>query len=113
MGSTDYFMAIIPQMYMLGEPEAVDFYREMYYEVKDRVEKGIGIADPEKYRLIWFGLPPWFNLGMFNYLNLWGRLWSESIYNMGERVELDFAIPEALVERTLGRLLPTGAMETA
>ena len=29
MGATDYFSAIIPQMYMLGEPEAVNFYREM------------------------------------------------------------------------------------
>lgn len=102
MGATDYFSAIIPQMYMLGEPEAVNFYREMYNEVKERVEKGIGIAEPEKYRLIWFGLPPWFNLGMFNYLESLGAVVVyESIYNMGEWVELDLSDPlEALVERT-------------
>ncbi|MDY6826492.1 MAG: 2-hydroxyacyl-CoA dehydratase family protein [Bacillota bacterium] len=102
MGSTDYFMAIIPQMYMLGELEAVNFYRQMYNEVKDRVEKGISVTNKEKYRLIWFGLPPWFNLGMFNYLESVGAVVVyESIYNMGEWVELDLSDPlEALVERT-------------
>jgi benzoyl-CoA reductase/2-hydroxyglutaryl-CoA dehydratase subunit BcrC/BadD/HgdB len=39
MGSTDYFHAIIAQMYLVGDQEAVDFYREMYEEVKDRVER--------------------------------------------------------------------------
>ena len=66
MGSTDYFSAIIPQMYMVGDQEAVDFYREMYQEVKDRAERKQGIVEEEKYRLLWFGLPPWYNLGMFN-----------------------------------------------
>ncbi|HED24476.1 MAG TPA: 2-hydroxyacyl-CoA dehydratase, partial [Firmicutes bacterium] len=102
MGSTDYFMAIIPQMYMLGEPEAVNFYRQMYDEVKERVEKRISVTDQEKYRLVWFGLPPWFNLGMFNYLESLGAVVVyESIYNMGDWVDLDLANPlEALVQRT-------------
>ncbi len=105
MGSTDYFSAIIPQMYMLGEQEAVDFYKEMYEEVKERVEKKEGVVDNEKYRLIWFGLPPWYNLGMFNYLEELGAVVVyESTYNMGDWFELDLSDPlEALVQRTWKR----------
>ncbi|MFY9113716.1 MAG: 2-hydroxyacyl-CoA dehydratase family protein [Dethiobacteria bacterium] len=105
MGSTDYFNAIIPQMYMIGEPEAVEFYKELYEEVKDRVDNHIGIVDEEKYRLIWFGLPPWYNLGMFNYLESLGAVVAyESPYNITEWMEYDISDPlEALVERTWSR----------
>ncbi len=105
MGSTDYFSAIIPQMYMVGEKEAVDFYREIYHEVKDRVERKIGIVEEEKYRLIWFGLPPWFNLGFFNYLESLGAVVAvESTYNVGDWFEVELHDPlEAIVERTWQR----------
>ena len=106
MGATDYFSAIIPQMYMVGEEEAIEFYREMYHEVKDRVEHKIGIAAEEKYRLIWFGLPPWFNLGIFNYLESLGAVFAlESTYNVGDWFEVeDLSDPlEAIVQRTWQR----------
>jgi benzoyl-CoA reductase/2-hydroxyglutaryl-CoA dehydratase subunit BcrC/BadD/HgdB len=105
MGSTDYFHAIIPQMYLVGDQEAVDFYREMYEEVKDRVERGIGIVEDEKYRLIWFGLPPWFNMGIFNYLESLGAVFAyESTYNVGDYFEVDLSDPlEAIVRRTWQR----------
>lgn len=105
MGSTDYFHSIIPQMYLVGDREAVDFYKEMYDEVKDRVDRGIGIAEEEKYRLIWFGLPPWFNMGIFNYLESLGAVVAyESTYNVGDYFEVDLSDPlEALVRRTWQR----------
>ena len=105
MGSTDYFSAIIPQMYMVGEAEAVDFYREMYEEVKSRVANGTGIVPEEKYRLVWFGLPPWFNLGLFNYLESFGAVFAlESTYNVGDAFSVDLSDPlEAIVTRTWQR----------
>jgi len=105
MGSTDYFSAIIPQMYMVGDQEAVDFYREMYQEVKERAENKQGLVEEEKYRLIWFGLPPWYNLGMFNYLESLGAVVAyESTYNVGTWIELDLSDPlEAMVQRTWKR----------
>lgn len=107
MGATDYFHAIIPQMYLVGEQEAVDFYREMYEEVKDRVERNVGIVEEEKYRLIWFGLPPWFNMGIFNYLESLGAVFAyESTYNVGDYFEVDLSDPlEAIVRRTWQRAL--------
>ncbi|MGM0651475.1 MAG: 2-hydroxyacyl-CoA dehydratase subunit D [Bacillota bacterium] len=107
MGSTDYFHSIIPQMYLVGDLEAVDFYKEMYEEVKDRVNRGIGIVEEENYRLIWFGLPPWFNMGVFNYLESLGAVVAyESTYNVGDNFEVDLSDPlEAIVRRTWQRAL--------
>ena len=107
MGSTDYFHAIIPQMYLVGDQEAVDFYREMYEEVKNRVDRKVGIVEEEKFRLIWFGLPPWFNMGIFNYLESLGAVFAyESTYNVGDYFEVDLTDPlEALVQRNWQRAL--------
>ena len=107
MGSTDYFHAIIAQMYLVGDQEAVDFYREMYEEVKDRVDRKIGLVEEEKYRLIWFGLPPWFNMGIFNYLESHGAVFAyESTYNVGDYFEVDLSDPlEAIVQRNWQRAL--------
>jgi len=69
------------------------------------VENGIGIVEEEKYRLVWFGLPPWFNLGFFNYLESLGAVFAlESTYNVGDYFEVDLSDPlEALVQRTWQR----------
>jgi len=102
MGSEDYFTAIIPFLYLAGEPEAVDFYKALYEEIKDRVDRGIGVIPEEKYRFVWLGIPPWFNLGLFNYLQKLGAMVCiESTYYVGEPVELDLTDPvEGWVERT-------------
>jgi len=79
----------------------------MYEEVRDRVDRGIGIVDEEKHRLIWFGLPPWFNMGIFNYLESLGAVFAyESTYNVGDYFEVDLSDPlEALVRRTWQRAI--------
>jgi benzoyl-CoA reductase/2-hydroxyglutaryl-CoA dehydratase subunit BcrC/BadD/HgdB len=102
MGSEDYFTAIIPFLYLAGEPEAVDFYKALYEEIKDRVDRAIGVIPEEKYRFVWLGIPPWFNLGLFNYLQKLGAMVCiESTYYVGEPVELDLTDPvEGWVERT-------------
>lgn len=102
MSSEDYFSAIIPQLYMLGEEETTNFYQLVYEEVKERVEKGQGVIPDEKYRLFWTGLPPWFNLGLFNYLESLGAVVViESRYYCGQPVEIELDDPlEGLVQRT-------------
>jgi benzoyl-CoA reductase/2-hydroxyglutaryl-CoA dehydratase subunit BcrC/BadD/HgdB len=105
MGAPDYFSCIIPQMYMLGSEEAVNFFRQLYNEVKSRVDKGVGVIANEKYRLAWFGLPPWFNLGLFNYMESLGAVFvAESTYRVSPFIELDLSNPlEAMVQRTWQR----------
>lgn len=105
IAAEDYFTAIIPQLYMLGAEEPVNFYEAILEETKMRVEKGIGVIPEEKYRLIWAGgIPPWFNLGFFNYLGTLGAVVvvGEAGYYAGQPVDIDLnpADPlEALVQR--------------
>jgi len=102
MGSEDYFTAIIPFLYLAGDREAVNFYQDLYAEIKDRVDRGIGVIPEEKYRFGWLGIPPWFNMGLFNYLQTLGAVVCvESTYYVGQPVEVDLPDPlENLVERT-------------
>lgn len=102
MGAEDYFTAIIPFLYLAGEPGAVDFYRDLYKEVKERVDRCTGVIPDEKYRLCWLGIPPWFNLGLFNFLQTLGAMFCiESTYYVGYPIEVDLADPvEGWVERT-------------
>lgn len=102
MGAVDYFSSIVPQIFMLGEEETIGYYQAIHDEVKQRVEEGKGVIEKEKYRLFWNGLPPWFNLGLFNYLeNLGAVVVTEASYYCGPPMELDINDPlEALVQRT-------------
>ena len=101
MGAEDYFTCVIPQMFMIGKDEALVFFENLYKEVKERVDKKIGVITEEKYRLAFFGLPPWYNLGFFNYLESLGAMVVlESAYYIAPHVEVDLTDPiEGLVDR--------------
>jgi benzoyl-CoA reductase/2-hydroxyglutaryl-CoA dehydratase subunit BcrC/BadD/HgdB len=101
MGAEDYFACIIPQLYMLGSEEGLNFYRTLYGEVKARVENGVGVMSNEQYRLIFSGIPPWFNLGIFNYLQGLGAISAyETCYHPGPPVHIELEDPiEGLAQR--------------
>jgi benzoyl-CoA reductase/2-hydroxyglutaryl-CoA dehydratase subunit BcrC/BadD/HgdB len=67
MGSADAFAAMFPGMYMPGTALADDFYTRLRAEVRERMEKRIGIVPEEKFRLVWSGIPFWYNMGLINY----------------------------------------------
>lgn len=102
MGAPDYFTSIIPQLYMMGTNEAVNFYRSLYEEVKHRVENKIGVLEEEKHRFIWMGIPPWYNLGLFNYFESLGVVFPiATTYYVGKFHDVDIEDPlEALVQRS-------------
>lgn len=101
MGTEDYLSCIIPQLYMLGNQEALDFYKAVYKETRERAEKGVGVIQEEKYRLFFAGIPPWYNLGLFNYLESLGAIGVfESCYFPGPPVDVDLQDPlEGLARR--------------
>ncbi|MFC2017206.1 2-hydroxyacyl-CoA dehydratase subunit D [Chloroflexota bacterium] len=121
MPGEDYFACIVPQLYMVGEQEAVDFYQSLYDEVKYRVDNKIGVIPDEKYRILWVGIPPWFNLGIFNYLESLGSVSViETQYYIDKPPEVDPSNPlRALAERAWlrairnhelgGEMVPDGA----
>ena len=48
-----------PAVVMRGEQRAVDYYKQLLAELKQRVTDGIAAIDNERFRLYWEGMPIW------------------------------------------------------
>ncbi|MBT4365018.1 MAG: 2-hydroxyacyl-CoA dehydratase [Desulfobacteraceae bacterium] len=82
MGSADSFATMYPGMYCSGTEKAYNFYKDLRDEVKERVASGLGQVENERFRLMWFGIPTWFNMGIFNYFEPLGGVFAyEPIFN--------------------------------
>ena len=70
MDTGDAMNTMVPLTFNLGTQEAYDYYKELYDELKEKIAVKKGVAENEKYRLVWgAGLPSWFALGDFQYFN--------------------------------------------
>ena len=67
MGAGDAYTAVWPGMYLTGTEECDRFYEQLRAEMRERIEKGMGIVPEEKMRLMWSGLPLWYNMSLMNY----------------------------------------------
>jgi len=82
MGCADGFATMYPGMYCSGTEKAYDFYKALRDEVKARVEAGKGQIKNERFRLVWYGIPLWFNMSIFNYFEEIGGVFAyEPAYN--------------------------------
>ena len=88
MGTGDAMNTMVPMCFMMGTQEAYDFFMGLNKELKDKIARGEGVIQDEKYRLLWGGgLPSWFALGDFNYFNSKGAVFpAETTYRMIEPV---------------------------
>ena len=69
MHSRDFWSSMPASLYVAGDPkETIKLYRNMYDEVKDRIDNKIGAIAEEKYRLAFAELPPWHSLKFFDQL---------------------------------------------
>jgi len=86
MGTGDAMNTMVPLAFMLGTQEAYDFYKELYDELKYKIDNKIGVVPEEKYRLLWGGgLPAWFALADFNYFESKGAVFPvETTYRNAE-----------------------------
>ena len=89
MDTGDAMNTMVPLAFMLGTQEAYDFYKALYDELKEKIARKEGVAEEEKYRLLWgAGLPPWFALSDFQYFNSKGAVFPvERTYREAERIE--------------------------
>jgi benzoyl-CoA reductase/2-hydroxyglutaryl-CoA dehydratase subunit BcrC/BadD/HgdB len=86
MGAADMFTAVWPAMYLAGTKECEDFYKRLLAEIEDRIAKGTGIVPEEKFRLMWSGLPFWYDMSLINYVEKFGGVVAlESFYRTRER----------------------------
>lgn len=82
MGCADGFGTMYAGMYCSGTKKAYDFYKKLRDELKEKVKNRLGQIDNEKFRLLWYGLPTWYNMGIFNYFEKHGGVFVyEPAYN--------------------------------
>jgi benzoyl-CoA reductase/2-hydroxyglutaryl-CoA dehydratase subunit BcrC/BadD/HgdB len=82
MGCADGFATMYPGMYCSGTEKAYNYYKALRDEVKAKVDAGKGQIENERFRLLWYGIPTWFNMGIFNYFEPIGGVFAyEPNYN--------------------------------
>jgi benzoyl-CoA reductase/2-hydroxyglutaryl-CoA dehydratase subunit BcrC/BadD/HgdB len=86
MDTGDAMNTMVPISFMLGTQECYDFYLALNEELRQKIERKEGVANPEKYRLVWgAGLPSWFALADFQYFNDKGAVFPvETTYRCSE-----------------------------
>lgn len=88
MDTGDAMNTMVPFTFNMGTQEAYDFYADLKLELEEKIQRKEGVAEDEKYRLIWAaGLPSWFALSDFQYFNSKGAVFPvETTYRNGERL---------------------------
>ncbi|MBI5013971.1 MAG: 2-hydroxyacyl-CoA dehydratase [Deltaproteobacteria bacterium] len=80
-GAEDILSCIMPLVQWSGRKEATDFYRELRDEVKGLVEQKKGPVEKEEFRLLFDNIPPWFTLGIFNYVHRFNAVVAMETYS--------------------------------
>ena len=60
MSAFDAFFHLALIVTLRGTQTAVDYYRELLAEMRQRIAAGIGAVPDERYRLLWDNLPVWY-----------------------------------------------------
>ncbi len=71
----DAFVHMAPVVSLRGLPVALDYYRILLEELKERVRQGIGAVPHERKRLLWDNIAVWFKL------REWSLLFAERDFN--------------------------------
>jgi len=98
MPTEDALNIMVPGYFQMGTQETYDFYRELYDEIKYRVDNKIGTIPDEKYRLLWaLSLPPWYGLVIFNYFESKGAVFPiEVVYHPPEPVNIPSSVKDPI-----------------
>ena len=74
VSTRDTFGGLFPLFTMTGLKSPIKLYKRMYREAKERVDNGIGALEQEDYRLLFEGIPFWYNLKFFANLERWNAI---------------------------------------
>ncbi len=74
VSTRDTFGGLFPLFTMTGLKSPIKLYKRMYREAKERVDKGIGALEQEDFRLMFEGIPFWYNLKFFSNLERWNAI---------------------------------------
>ncbi len=65
LNSPDMFLHMAIIVTLRGSETALQYYQTMLEEVEERVKKGIGAVENERYRLLWDHIPLWYAMRDF------------------------------------------------
>lgn len=86
--------------YKGGIEEGPALVARLLSEVQERAARKIGVVPEEKYRLLYLGVPPFYNLGLFNYLEKYGAVFVklEAEFLMTGQTDPEVLDPERPIE---------------
>ena len=83
MPATDGFAFAYPRLYSMCHERAYNLFKTARDEIREMVKEGRSAIPDEKFRLIWDGIPTWFNMGILNYFEKYGGVFVwEGTYNV-------------------------------
>jgi len=87
-------------IYYPGHAEALETYRRLRDEVKQRAENKLGTVEDERYRLLFLGVPPFYNMGLLNYPEKYGGVFvkGEMEYVGSGQIDINILDPERPLE---------------
>ncbi|MFX1396294.1 MAG: 2-hydroxyacyl-CoA dehydratase subunit D [Promethearchaeota archaeon] len=97
LSTKDTFGGLFPLFTMPGLKSPIDLYKSMYEEAKQRLDDGVGALAEEKYRLMFEGIPFWYNLKFFNFLEQYGAIIVYEPYTYGFSKYLDPSITKEVL----------------
>ncbi|MCJ7520694.1 MAG: 2-hydroxyacyl-CoA dehydratase family protein [Dehalococcoidia bacterium] len=110
----DVFTCLFALVTLKGTEEAVIFYKQLRDEIKDRVDKGIGFINPERFRLIWDLFPIYHNMRLLNYFADYGAAFVTDLYGNAFSGRLDSSEPfGSLAERYLSYFMRAASSNKA
>ena len=68
IGGADIMSLISPTFIWAGSHRGIDVYEQAIKEAKEKIARGEGAIPEEKFRLFFEAIPPWYSLGLFNYM---------------------------------------------
>ena len=74
VSTRDTFGGLFPLFTMSGLKSPMRLYKRMYKEAKERVDNGVGALENEEFRLMFEGIPFWYNLKFFANLERWNAI---------------------------------------
>jgi len=102
LGGRDSASDIFPLVVMQGTREAVQFYEELLEEVKEKVGKGEGVIENEKYRLLFDGIWLWYAFDLIKYFEDRGAVFVYEPYSEAWAYRLDPSKPlESIAKKVL------------
>jgi benzoyl-CoA reductase/2-hydroxyglutaryl-CoA dehydratase subunit BcrC/BadD/HgdB len=94
LNSPDMFVHMALIVTLRGTDTAYRYYHDMLTQVRERVQRGEGAVENERYRLLWDHIPPWYALrDFFDFCAEQGACFAVDTYTNVWQGEFDIARP--------------------